>query len=132
MIYINIGETYATPTNFLKKEVASEAKFICDDSSLDDYIPNVVDDNGLNLLDGKTISTIVNNELVKQLDETYRVDNTYIIGGTIISRPKFLRNFESVNGNPNYLILSLVSNSILNEKEYYDLTREIKQSHTKK
>ncbi len=132
IIYKNIGEQFATPTNFLKKEVASESKFMCDDSSLDDYIPNVVDDNGLNLLDGKTISTIVNNELVKQLDETYRVENTYIIGGTVISRPKFLRNFESVNGNPNYLVLSLVSNSILNEKEYYDLTREIKQSHTKK
>ena len=59
IIYKNIGEQFATPTNFLKKEVASESKFMCDDSSLDDYIPNVVDDNGLNLLDGKTISTIV-------------------------------------------------------------------------
>ena len=99
--------------------------------ALDDYIPNVVDDNGLNLLDGKTISTIVNNELVKQLDETYRVENTYIIGGTVISRPKFLRNFESVEGNTNYLIISLVSNSILNDKEYYDLTTELKHK-TKK
>ncbi len=94
-------------------------------------LPNVVKDNGLNLLNGTSISTIVDNELVKYLDTEYRVDNTYIIGNTIISRPKFLRNFESVQGNPNYLIFSLVSNSILDEKEYYDLTKELKQ-HTKK
>lgn len=131
MIYRNIGEPYATPTNFLKKEVANESKFICDDESLDEYIPNVVEQNGLNIVHGTSIDTIVNNELVKYLDSNYRVDNTYIIGGTIISRPKFLRNFESVQGNPNYLVISLVSKSILDEKEYYDLTKELKQ-HTKK
>ena len=128
----NIGEQYATPTNFLKKEVSSESKFMCDDSSLDEYIPNIVEQNGLNIVNGSTISTIVNNDLVKYLDTTYRVDNTYIIGGTIISRPKFLRNFESVQANPNYLIFSLVSNSILDEKEYYDLTSTLRQHKSKK
>ena len=132
IIFKNIGEQYATPTNFLKKEVSSESKFICDDSSLDEYIPNIVEQNGLNIVNGTTISTIVNNDLVKYLDTTYRVDNTYIIGGTIISRPKFLRNFESVQGNPNYLIFSLVSNSILDEKEYYDLTSTLRQNKSKK
>ena len=132
IIFKNIGEQYATPTNFLKKEVSSESKFICDDSSLDEYIPNIVEQNGLNIVNGTTISTIVNNDLVKYLDTTYRVDNTYIIGGTIISRPKFLRNFESVQANPNYLIFSLVSNSILDEKEYYDLTSTLRQNKSKK
>lgn len=132
IIFKNIGEQYATPTNFLKKEVSSESKFICDDSSLDEYIPNIVEQNGLNIVNGSTISTIVNNDLVKYLDTTYRVDNTYIIGGTIISRPKFLRNFESVQANPNYLIFSLVSNSILDEKEYYDLTSTLRQNKSKK
>ena len=132
IIFKNIGEQYATPTNFLKKEVSSESKFICDDSSLDEYIPNIVEQNGLNIINGTTISTIVNNDLVKYLDTTYRVDNTYIIGGTIISRPKFLRNFESVQANPNYLIFSLVSNSILDEKEYYDLTSTLRQNKSKK
>lgn len=132
MIYRNIGEPYATPTNFLKKEVANESKFICDDESLDEYIPNVVEQNGLNIVHGTSISTIVNNELVKLLDSNYRVDNTYIIGGTIISRPKFLRNFESVQGNPNYLIFSLISNSILDEKDYYDLTSTLRQNKSKK
>ena len=132
IIFKNIGEQYATPTNFLKKEVSSESKFMCDDSSLDEYIPNIVEQNGLNIVNGTTISTIVNNDLVKYLDTTYRVDNTYIIGGTIISRPKFLRNFESVQANPNYLIFSLVSNSILDEKEYYDLTSTLRQHKSKK
>ena len=132
IIFKNIGEQYATPTNFLKKEVSSESKFMCDDSSLDEYIPNIVEQNGLNIVNGSTISTIVNNDLVKYLDTTYRVDNTYIIGGTIISRPKFLRNFESVQANPNYLIFSLVSNSILDEKEYYDLTSTLRQHKSKK
>ena len=132
IIFKNIGEQYATPTNFLKKEVSSESKFMCDDSSLDEYIPNIVEQNGLNIVNGSTISTIVNNDLVKYLDTTYRVDNTYIIGGTIISRPKFLRNFESVQANPNYLIFSLVSNSILDEKEYYDLTSTLRQNKSKK
>ena len=98
---------------------------------VDEYLPNIVEQNGLNLLSGETISGIVKNPIVKQLDKDYRVDNTYIIGGTIISRPKFLRNFESVQGNSNYLVISLVSNSILDEKEYYDLTKELKQN-TKK
>jgi hypothetical protein len=132
IIYRNIGEAYATPTNFLKKEVTSESKFICEDSSLDEYIPDVVEQNGLNIVNGNTINTIVDNDLVRHLDETYRVENTYIIGGTIISRPKFLRNFESVQGNPNYLIFSLVSKSILDEKEYYDLTSTLRQNKSKK
>jgi hypothetical protein len=132
IIYINIGESYATPTNFLKKEVCSESKFICDDASLDDYVSNVVEDNGLNLLNGSVITNITSNELVKDLDENYRVDNTYIIGGVIISRPKFLRNFESVKANPSYLIISLISNSILNDTEYHELTTELKKHKSKK
>ncbi len=89
-----------------------------------------------NMLEQETVGsakTIVNNTLVKQLDKEYRVDNIYVIGDTTISRPKFLRNFESAQGNPNYLIASLVSNSILDEKEYYNLTNELKtKKKTKK
>ena len=88
--------------------------------------------NGLNIVHGTSISTIVNNELVKLLDSNYRVDNTYIISGTMISRPKFLRNFESIQGNPNYLIFALVSKSILDEKEYNDLTSTLRQNKLKK
>lgn len=132
IIYKHIGEAFATPTNFLKKEITSESKFICEDSLLDDYIPNVIDQNGLNIINGTIIGDITKNNLVEFLDTNYKIDNVYIIGGTVISRPKFLRNFESVQGNPNYLIISLVSNSIINEKEYYDLTSELKTNKSKK
>ena len=116
----------------MKKEVTSESKFMCDDESLDDYIPNTIEENGLNLLNGSSITTIIDSEIVKHLDAKYRVDDKYMIGETFISRPKFLRNFESVEGNTNYLIISLVSHSILNDKEYYDITSELKQSKLKK
>lgn len=132
LIFIGIGEPYTTINNILKKDVTSESKFICYDDSLDEYIPNVVEENGLNIVKGTTIQDITDNETVQMLDREYRVENTYIIGGTIISRPKFLRNFESVQGDPSFLIFSLVSNSILNDKEYYDLTNELRKNKAKK
>ena len=132
LIFIGIGEPYTTINNILKKDVTSESKFICYDDSLDEYIPNVVEENGLNIVKGTTIQDITDNETVQMLDREYRVENVYIIGGTIISRPKFLRNFESVQGNPSFLIFSLVSNSILNDKEYYDLTNELRKNKAKK
>lgn len=132
IVYRSIGESYVTPNNFLRKEVTSESKFICKDEDLDEYIPNIVEENGLNLLHGSSISTIVDNNIVKELDTEYQNGNTYIIGDTTISRPKFLRNFESAQGNPNYLIISLISGSILSEKEYYDITNEIHKHKLKK
>ena len=60
------------------------------------------------------------------LDEEYRIEDVYFIGSTSISRAKFLRNFESVSGNPEYMIISLVSNSILSDSEYYKLLNELK------
>lgn len=132
LIYRNIGEEYETPSHFLKKDVTSELKFICDDSSLDEYLPNVVTLYGMNLLNGTSISTIVENPLVQKIDEEYRVDDTYLIGNTTISRPKFLCNFESVQGNPSYLIPSLISNSILDEMSYLSLVNEINGNKLKK
>lgn len=132
LIYRNIGEPYETPNHFLKKDVTSEIKFVCDDSSLDEYLPNVVTTFGTNLLNGTSISTITENTLVKKLDDEYRVDNAYLIGDTTISRPKFLRNFESVQGNPSYLISSLVSNSILDETSYFCLVNELNGKKLKK
>lgn len=132
LIYKNIGEEYETSSHILKKDVTSEQKYICSDDFLDSYLPNIVTDLGMNLLNGNSISTIIDSDIVKYLDEQYLVENTYIIGNTSISRPKFLRNFESVQGNPNYLILSLVSNSILSEQSYYDIVAELKGKQLKK
>lgn len=126
LIYMNIGESFVTPGNFLKKDVTSSSKFICDDDSLDDFVPNTIQEQGLNLLSGKSITTITSNPIVRYLDEEYRIDDVYFIGSTSISRAKFLRNFESVSGNPEYMIISLVSNSILSDSDYYKLLNELK------
>ena len=87
---------------------------------------------GMNILMGKTITTITSNPIVEQLDSEYRVDNIYLIGNTPISRPKFLRNYEQVKGNTDYLILSLVSNSILDETSYMNLINELNGHKLKK
>lgn len=126
LIYMNIGESFVTPGNFLKKDVTSSSKFICDDDSLDDFVPNTIQEQGLNLLSGKSITTITSNPIVRYLDEEYRIDDVYLIGSTSISRAKFLRNFESVSGNPEYMIISLVSSSILSDSDYYKLLNELK------
>lgn len=132
LIYKNIGEEYETPNHFLKKDVTSESKFICDNEDLDSYLPNVIEDYGLNLLTGTSILDILDNEIIKKIDSEYRVDDIYYIGNTTISRPKFLRNFQRVQGNEKYLIPSLVSNSIIDEQSYISLITELKGRQIKK
>lgn len=132
MIYMNIGESFVTPNNFLKKDVTSSTKFICDDESLNEFVPNIVSDQGMNLLSGTSITTITSNPIVSYLDDEYRVDDTYYIGNTTISRPKFLRNFELVKGNPEYLTLSMISHSILSEEQYYGMITELNSKQLKK
>lgn len=125
LIYRNIGEEYETPSHFLRKELTSEERFICDDESLDEYLPNIVAEQGLNILRGNQITYIKESNLVKKLDDEYQVDDVYFIGNINISKPKFLRNFECVQGNEKFLILSLISGSILDEKSYFDLCSEL-------
>ncbi|MGN1370781.1 MAG: hypothetical protein ACI4XM_00665 [Candidatus Coprovivens sp.] len=132
IIFRNIGEEYETSSHFLKKSVTAESKFICDDSSLDDYLPNTISSYGINFLSGDKITTIVDSDIVKAMDEEYQIDNIYLIGDIIISRPKFLRNFEQVQGNKSYLIPSLVSQSILEESSFLTLTNELTKKTLKK
>ena len=63
--------------------------------------------------------------------EKYNRGNYYEISGIRISRPKFLRNFESKKNNPSYFITSLVSSSILDSSEYYALITEIEEKNIK-
>lgn len=132
LIMKNIGEAYETPSHFLKKDVTAEHRFIIEDARLDEYLPNIVKETGLDLLSGTKITDITNNQLVRYLDSEYQVDDTYFIGDTTISRPKFLRNFESVNGNPSYLLTSLLSNSIIDESSYYNLINELNSKQLKR
>lgn len=132
LIYKNIDEPYTTSNNLLRKNLTIDSKFICPDEELDDYLPNFVEDMGLNFVSGNSINGIVDSSYVARLDEEYRVDDLYVIGNVNISRPKFLRNFESVNSNTSLIIPSLVSGSILDEREYHNLTSELKIHTLKK
>lgn len=132
ILYKNIGEEYETINHFLKKEVTSESKFICDDSTLEEFVPDIASMYGLNILSGNSISSIIEHPLVKKIDTDFKVDNVYLFGNTIISRPRFLRNFEQANGDCKLLVASLISNTILDESSYYELINELNNKQLKK
>ena len=87
---------------------------------------------GLNILSGSSISSIVEHPLVKKLDSEYKVENVYLFGNTIISRQRFLRNFEQANGDCKLLVASLISNTILDESSYYEIINELNKKQLKK
>lgn len=132
MIYRLIGEEIETPNHLLKKELTDETKFACLDSALDEYIINYVPCIILEPVKGHNINTVKKDPIVKLLDENYRIDDLYIIGGISISRAKFLRNFEEKRCNPLYIVPSLISNSILEESSVYSIFKELEEKKLKK
>ena len=132
IVYKSIGEEYETINHFLKKEVTNESKFICDDNTLEEFVPDIASMYGLNILSGSSISSIVEHPLVKKLDSEYKVENVYLFGNTIISRQRFLRNFEQANGDCKLLVASLISNTILDESSYYEIINELNKKQLKK
>lgn len=132
IIYKLIGEEYETSNHILKKEVTEETKFACPDSDLDDYIANYVPSVILDPIKGNKITKVKNNPLIKILDDNYRIENLYIIGGISISRPKFLRNYEAKDYNQAYLMNALISNSILEESSFYSIYSELEEKKLKK
>ena len=127
-IYQSIEEKIETPSHSLRKELLSETKFLIPDDKLDNYLPNIVPNIVLEPINGNKITEIPSylNEL-----EKYKNNNVYVINGIRISRPKFLRNFEHKRHESSYFIASLISNSILNETEYYQLTNGIENKKLK-
>lgn len=132
MIYKLIGESYETPNHNLKKEVTSANKFACPDYNLDEYIINCIPSIIPEPLKGTRITSVKNNSLVKEIDEKYRLEDIYIIGGINISRDKFLRNFEAKDCKREYLLQSLISNSILDESSLYRISSELEEKQLKK
>ncbi len=132
MIYRLIGEEIETPNHILKKELTDETKFTCLDSDLDEYIINHVPSIVLEPIKGNNITIVKRDPVVKILDENYRIDDLYIIGGISISRAKFLRNFEEKRCNPLYVVPSLISDSILEESSVYSIFKELESKKLKK
>ena len=124
MIYRMIGEEFETSSKLLRKEVAMEERSLIPNNELDDYLPFFVN---LSKIKGRRIGKVLKSEVVKNFDQSYLVaSDLYMIGGALISRPKFLRNYEEVNEDKERIMECLVSNSLLSEKEYRDVIKEFK------
>ena len=63
--------------------------------------------------------------IVELLDKDFGIEDTYIIGNAIISRPKFIRNFSSTKKDSSSIIPSLIQSSILEASQYYSLCDEL-------
>ncbi len=123
LIYREIGEEFTTTGKLLRKEVASSSKSLIDES-LDDYLPMFVN---LASIKGAKITEVLDSIVVENFDNNYRATHdAYMIGSVLISRPKFLRNFEDQNEDEDSLINCLVSESLLSEKEFLEILRELK------
>lgn len=125
-LYQSIDEQIETPSHTLRKELTSESRFLIPDEKLDEYVPNIVPSLILEPMKGYKITNKPNLEI-----ERYNRGNYYEISGIRISRPKFLRNFESKKHNSSYFITSLVSSSILDSSEYFALITEIEEKNIK-
>ena len=112
----------------MKKDVTDESKFICTDEDLDMYIGSVIPYLIQKPYEGTTITDIINDDLVKKLDELYlNTSDTYRFGNTIISRPKVLRNLEANQNIKEDLFRMLISSSIFNEKNIYEIQNALQE-----
>lgn len=112
----------------MKKDVTDESKFICTDEDLDMYIGSVIPYLIQKPYEGTTITDIINDDLVKKLDELYlNTSDTYRFGNTIISRPKVLRILEANQNIKEDLFRMLISSSIFNEKNIYEIQNALQE-----
>lgn len=124
LVYREIGEEFETSNKLLRKEVRSSDKSFIRDEDLDDYLallPNIT------RIEGNKISKVKDSSVVKEFDSQYRVGHdTYMIGNFLVSRAKFLRNFETMKESNDSIIACLVSDSLLNERDFLGLVKELK------
>lgn len=124
LVYREIGEEFETSNKLLRKEVRSSDKSLIKDEDLDDYLALLPD---LTRIEGNKISKVKDSSVVKEFDSQYRVSHdTYMIGNFLVSRAKFLRNFETMKESNDSIIACLVSDSLLNERDFLGLVKELK------
>ena len=126
-LYILLDIPYKTAQNLLMKEVKEESFFLCCDAALDMY---------LSLIDapkeeGSYIGDIKNANIVRTLDETYRIENIYCFKDTIVSRPKFLKKLQSIQDNGKdieiYVNQCLLADSLVTERTILDIKKGMKK-----
>ena len=115
----------------LKKDIYDERRFIVYDSDIDEYLGNIVNDRIYFDITGNKIEDENNLLIIQELDKKYLSSkNTYNINGTIISRPKVLKNLNKVIENRldirKCLLQILISSSVYDEKNIFDIEKELK------
>lgn len=127
LLFKELNIPYETPTHELTKEVRFEKYFVCSNEELEHYFPS----NPLELpvINGEKISDIKQDKLIKGLEENNAIDDTYMIGNTVISRPKLLRNLQYLKDNniedDQHKVSSFLSNSIVNRASFLDISKEL-------
>lgn len=109
----------------LIKEIKNPNAFMCPDEDIDSYIENSTVYYSQDNIKSSEVTDIESTELVKNLDIHYKHRDTYVFGDTTISRPKALRNLQTMKNkkqdlNQN-LFFALISGSILDEGNIQEL-----------
>lgn len=125
MIAKELGIDYETPTHNLRKNVTCEEHASCYDEDIEEFIANFVPFVCPDVIEGNRIDKILKYPLVEELDEKSRLDDYYVFGDVIVSRPKLLKRFEHLlheNKKPEeYFIPCAISDSIYTEKDFFTL-----------
>ena len=113
----------------LIREVKRPNSFMCPNESLDEYLNSVVDTYLPEPIQGSYIYDIKEEPIIKSIDDYYQRNDKYLFGNTVISRPKVLRNLQHVKDLQldigKYLLQCIISDSILGEKDIYEITEMI-------
>lgn len=113
----------------LIREVKRPNSFMCPNESLDEYLNSVVDTYLPEPIQGSYIYDIKEEPIIKSIDDYYQRNDKYLFGNTVISRPKVLRNLQHVKDQQldigKYLLQCIISDSILGEKDIYEITEMI-------
>ena len=93
------------------ENVLKTDKFLIPDSKIDDYIYNATPYNPKEIESENDITQI---DILEDFSNTKR---TYLIGGILISKNKFKRNFTTNNTNIDSIFYSIIKDSYLSDEE---------------
>ena len=113
-----INEPYETDTHSLRKEIRDKDSFYCLDEDIDTYLDRVYIKSNVQTT---SIDNIVNNDYIKELDNTLRRGDVYIINNTKVSRPKVLRYLQSTKNIKDNIYISMISDSLLSDEDILNI-----------
>lgn len=117
----------------LIKEIRSINSFMCPDEEIDSYIDNSTQFYLTKGIITSEVTDITKIELVKKLDIYHKDNDTYVFGETIISRPKVLRNLQTIKNNKEdintNLFFAMITSSILDESDLQTLKSVVSQKN---